>query len=153
MFKYWIILKPVLGTLDGSLYFPLLPWTGSIKKYGKYRSLEKQPNQNKEKKITGSVLLRLVMRENEKCNIDHAPTSLKPSLQSFAILFFLAFLRVSFPLYFKTLKFLCSFSVPRDCPILLSVDVVNIMEMHRMKFRRVVMSWQEWYKSLSMCQL
>ena len=32
-----------------------------------------QPNQNKEKKIADLVLLNLIMRDNEKCNIFHAP--------------------------------------------------------------------------------
>ena len=30
-FKCWILLKPVLGGVDGSLLFPLPPWSGSIK--------------------------------------------------------------------------------------------------------------------------
>ena len=42
--------------------------------YGKSRSLSReQPNQNKEMKIADSVSLSLFIRDNEKCNISHAP--------------------------------------------------------------------------------
>ena len=32
-----------------------------------------QPNQDKKMKTAGSVLLSMFMRDNEKCNISHAP--------------------------------------------------------------------------------
>ena len=43
------------------------------KNYGKKLIPQEKPNQNKDMKIADSVLVRLFMRDNEKCNISHAP--------------------------------------------------------------------------------
>ena len=41
--------------------------------FGKKSIPREQPNQNKKMKI--AVLLSLFMRDNEKCNISHAPST------------------------------------------------------------------------------
>ena len=40
---------------------------------GKKSICREQPNQTKEMEIADSVLFCLFMRDNEKCNISHAP--------------------------------------------------------------------------------
>ena len=55
------------------------------KKSGMKLMSREQPNQNKEMKIADSVLLSVFMRENERCNISHTPSTNLSGIQ-FSIL-------------------------------------------------------------------
>ena len=53
----------------------------SIKISGKKSIPREQPNQNKEIKIATSAISSLFMKDNEKCNISHAPSTGLSSIQ------------------------------------------------------------------------